>query len=305
MENTLSVLFDHDRTYISAVKPTPVGIALERIDSVAATINVNDVHENAGEALQEFEEILKNISFDIGSATAVFPTSAAAIHQFPASADASPNEIRELLEFEIRQQMPGYKTDDFETTVYPMAAQSDGTEMMIAVSIENALVELAREVFSKAQITLSRVDVSQFAAHTAFLYNYPEHEQTTVMLVSVQKELLEISVLKGGKLAYYNVAALPSSVEIGGVCQREMQNLLAEYVPAIDAVFLFGPALTKTMLDSVQSALAVNVARLNSFRMMRSALDERARQYSARVAHVFPACIGGALPSQLEIVTTA
>src|SRR5688572_25277390 len=109
MENTLSVLFDHDRTYISVVKPTPVGIALEQIDSVAATINIADVHENAGEALQELEEILKNISFNIKTATAVFPTSAAAIHQFPASADASPNEIRELLEFEIRQQMPGYK----------------------------------------------------------------------------------------------------------------------------------------------------------------------------------------------------
>ncbi len=92
-----------------------------------------------------------------------------------------------------------------------------------------------------------------------------------------------------------------SGEQIGEVCEREMQNLLAEYVPAIDAIYLFGASLTKQMLESVQQAIPVEVVRLNAFRMMRSGLDERQSQYAIRMAHVFPACIGVALPLQHEI----
>ncbi|HYF02061.1 MAG TPA: hypothetical protein VEC36_01700, partial [Patescibacteria group bacterium] len=82
--------------------------------------------------------------------------------------------------------------------------------------------------------------------------------------------------------------------------EREMQKLLAEYVPFIDAAFLFGSGLTKPMLEAAQSVIPVQVERLNSFRMMKPELDDRARQYASRVAHIFPACVGGGLPPMQE-----
>jgi hypothetical protein len=205
-------------------------------------------------------------------------------------------ELQELLKLEIRQQLPGYTLEDFHTEAFPMAARLDGTEMMLAISIEKNFVMLAEQVLGELQLPLVRTGVSQMAAHSALMYNYPEHARNTVMVLGVQDQYMDVSVVRQGKLAYYNLVSLPSKQDIGQVCEREMQKLLAQYVPFIDAAFLFGAGLAKPALEAAQQAIPVQVERLNTFRMMKSTLDERERQYSSRVAHIFPACIGGALP---------
>lgn len=300
MENTISVFFGNDRTYISAVKPTQNGIALEFLDSTSAPLNFTEDDEAFRNTTHELQQLLKNESASGSKISVVFPISGVFVHQFPAMNDVLPEELRKLVEFEIRQQLPDYAFSDFKTTVYPMAAQPDGTEMMLAVSIEKKNITRAEEIFKELDIPIERIDASQLAAHSALAYNYPEHNSDTIMLIDVQEQFIDISVVKEGKLAYCNSAPMLAKEQIGEICEREMQNLLAEYVPSVDAIFLFGSGLTKQMLSIVQQQIPIDVERLNSFRMMRSELGERERQYATRAAHIFPACIGGALPSFQE-----
>ena len=68
----------------------------------------------------------------------------------------------------------------------------------------------------------------------------------------------------------------------------------------IDLAALFGIGLNYDVLTQVKgelSGLTNDVIRLNSFRMFSTDLDMRVKEYCARVAHIYPPCIGGCLPS--------
>ncbi|HYF03678.1 MAG TPA: hypothetical protein VEC36_09910, partial [Patescibacteria group bacterium] len=205
MENTLSVFFGNDRSYISILKPTSKGIALTHLDSTSLALGFMDIDDDFRSASRELGELLKETAPMASKIHAVFSIENAFVHQFPASSGASKEELEELLKFEIRQQMPEYTLEDFHTEAFPMAPRLDGTEMMLAISIERNFILLAEQIFGELPIPLARTDVSQLAAHSAIVYNYPEHANGTVMVLGVQENYIDVSVVRQGRLAYYNL----------------------------------------------------------------------------------------------------
>jgi hypothetical protein len=152
-------------------------------------------------------------------------------------------------------------------------------------------------VLGVAGIPLERIIISQFAAHAALLYNYPEHTGNTVALFTVQESFIDFSVLKKGKLVFYNLVSLPNHGELGAVCNAEIENMLAgQYVSYIDEAFLLGPGLTQATFTAAISEISVPARRLNAFRMLTTNLSQRDRDYCVRTAHLYPPCIGAALP---------
>ena len=84
---------------------------------------------------------------------------------------------------------------------------------------------------------------------------------------------------------------------------EEIEKLLSEYTPGIDAIFLYGLSLTKEILIDVQESLGLIVPvikRLNAFRMFSTSLTDREKEYCSRTAHIFPACIGAIMPNFQE-----
>lgn len=294
METTLSVFFGTDRTYVGMIGQGEKGVELHYVNTVPSVLKGENDYLDV---LMELEAFLPPIAAEAKRLQMCIPAENVFVHQFPAVARNNVDQLKALLQFEIKQAYPLHTFDDFSTTVYPLVPRLDGKEMMIAVMIDKKYLMACEFVLGVAAIPLDRTGISQFAAHGALLYNYPEHAENTVALFTVQESFMDVSILKKGKLAYYNLISLPRHEDLGAVCNAEIEKLLAgQYVSFIDEAFMLGSGLTQADLAAASKVLSIPVRRFNTFRMMTTKLSQRDREYCARTAHLYPPCIGAALP---------
>lgn len=294
MESTLSVFFGTDRTYVGLLEQGKKGAEITYVNSVPSTVkDENDYLD----VLMELEAFLPPIAAGAKRLRMCIPAENALIHQFPAVSRANTEQIKSLLQLEIKQAYPLMTLDDFSTTAYPLAPAVGGREMMIAIMLNKKYLMACEFVLGVTALQLERTVVSQFAAHASLLYNYPEYRENTTTIFSVQESFIDVSVLKKGRLAYYNLIPLQRNANLGNVCNEEIEKILgSKIVPFVDDAFLLGPGLTKSGLESAVKVLSIPIRRLNAFRMMTAGLSEREREYCIRTAHLYSPCIGAALP---------
>lgn len=294
MDSTLSVYFGADRTYVGIMGTGEKGAELTYVNTTPSVIKSENDYLDV---LMELEVFLPPVAAGVGRLNMCVPAENVFVHQFPAVEKNNREQLKSLLQFEIKQAYPLHTLDDFSTTVYPLAPRLDGREMMLAVMMDKKYLMACEFVLGVAALPLENTSISQFAAHAALLFNYPEHAGNTVVLFTVQESFVDVSVLKKGRLAYYNLVNLPKGGDLGAVCNAETDKILAgKVVSFIDEAFLLGPALTKDAFTAACGALTVPARRMNAFRKMTTQLGQRERDYCARTAHLFPPCIGAALP---------
>jgi hypothetical protein len=175
--------------------------------------------------------------------------------------------------------------------------------MMMGIIIPAFDYNACAKILKPVTKYIDKIEVSQFNAHSAFLYNYPEKAKNTVVLVGIQSNFVDISLVKNGKPVYYNLARLDSPDQIGELCENEFNKLTEEYVDVIHNSMFFGSALTKDMLIQtweISMMLGIESEKLNAFRMTTTQLDERRREYCSRVSHIFAPCVGACVPAYHE-----
>ncbi len=294
MESILSVYFGTDRTYIGLLGQGKKGAELLYVNSVPSTVkDENDYLD----VLMELEAFLPAIASEAKHLQMCVPAENVFVHQFPAVARANTEQIKSLLQFELKQAYPGHTLDDFTTVIYPLAQTADGRTMMVAVLIDKKYLMACEFVLGVTALPLERTSVSQFAIHSALLYNYPDCKDKSVVIFTVQDAFIDVSILKKGQLAYYNLISLPNRKDLGEVCNAEIEKILGNNIASfIDEAFLLGPGLTKASFSAAENVISLPVRRLNAFRMMTAGVSDREREYCARTAHLYPPCIGSALP---------
>lgn len=298
MEPVISVFLDSERTYIALLEPDSKGYSLAYINSTEKPIDFTELGATgASAAVEELHSVFMEIA---GAATKVsisLPMESVFAHQFPAPEDMSEKNVRELVQFEISQHFPQQIADAFTSVVYTLHPRLDGVRMMLAVIVDNTMMEQARELVAPLMADADRIEFAQLAAHNAYRYNYPDEKGTSFMIVGVQKKYLDVSVVHKGELAYYHLVPFSNKEKVGELCEAELQKILDEYVPFVDGVFFFGSQLTHSVVEAAATVLSIPARRLNAFRMITTTLGERERAYCTRVAHVFPPCIGGVVPA--------
>lgn len=293
MQSTLTIHIGNDRTYITAFEPTTKGLELMYINSIPERIGMDG---EITELKQGLQAILPDIGGKFEKLRLCFPDENIFVHQFPAVKTGNIEEVKQLLGLEIRQAYPQHSLEDYRSIVLPLLPKLDGKEMMIAMMIDQHQVHIGYVLSEILGLPCERMVVSQFSSHAALLYNYPEQIENTVILFGVHDRFADVSVLKKGSLAYYGLVPFNSKEEVGFAFEKEIEKLLASYIPFADSAFLYGPGLTGSMLSSLSSTLPLPTQRLNSFRMMTTNLSEREREYCIRTAHLYPPNVGAALP---------
>lgn len=298
MEPVISVFLDSERTYIALLEPDAKGYSLAYINSTEKPIDFTELENGeASAAVDELHGVFMEIAGAASKISVTLPMESVFAHQFPAPEDMSEENVRELVQFEINQHFPQQVADAFTSVVYPLHPRLDGVRMMLAIIVDNAMLNQARELMSPLMADADRIEFAQLAAHNACRYNYPDDEGTSFMIVGVQKKYLDVSVIHKGELAYYHLVPFADKGQVGELCEEELQKVLDEYVPFVDGVFFFGSQLTNSVVEMASAVLSVPVRRLNAFRMITTTLGERERSYCIRVAHVFPPCIGSVVPA--------
>lgn len=299
MERTLSVYFNVDRTYLAVLAYHSDGATLELVDSTENAIDPGyPEKESTKKGIEELNGIISNLPRDIDRLSVTLPAESVLVTQFPGKSSMEPDKIRKLANLEVRQNFPTFNFEDFYINVIPL--NNENGNMMLGVIIANEYIRTCKNILSGLEMPINKIEISQLNAHSAFLYNYPEKHDATVALLGIEEQFIDISVIRENQPAYYNLLSLSDPGGISELLENEFNKIIPDVVDSIQGAYFFGTALDKDILLASWETcmmLGMEAVRLNAFRMMSTDLDKRTREYCSRTLHIFPPCIGGALPT--------
>lgn len=307
MKKVLSIFFNIDRAYLTGLTIDESGVSLDYINSTIHHVDLENIKtDESRNGVAELSKFFFEMDFYPDEVSITLPSESVLVTKFPGKIDMSDEEIRELLNLEIRQMYPNCDQNDFTTLVVPMLPEKSKLHQMVAVIVPKEDFQVIDDLMQIVNKPVVKFDITQLNAHTCFLFNYPEMAEKTVLLVSVQGQFMDISVVKEGQPIYYNLVSLPDYNKTGELLELEYEKIVPEFTAAIDACYFFGAGLTKPvsmMLWETASLLGIFEAkRLNAFRMLKNNLTKREKEYCSRTLHIFPACIGAGLPSQHKVI---
>ncbi len=299
MSKTVSVFFNVDRAYVTMVDKTENGLELLYLNSTQSRIDLeNPTNDDSVLGIQELKLFFSELK-DFDRVTVTLPAENVLVTKFPGNDEMTPSQIRRLVDFELKQNYPQFNYDDFTVSVTTLSPKLDNTQMMLAVIIPNQIYLAASDIVATLGKPVDSIEISQLNAHTAFMYNYPEHADKNAVLLSIQNQFIDVSLSKNGQPAYYSLVSYSDVNQIPEIVEREFEKIKAESCDTINYAFYFGAALTKDvamMCWETAMLCGFEGMRLNAFRMMKTNLGKREREYCSRTLQLYPPCIGGALP---------
>lgn len=305
MKSALSVFFNIDRTYMAIITPEDNSLSLDYVEATRNQIDLENIFDIDGdEGVAELRSFIDKIRHKINRVSITIPAESVFVAQFPGQKGMTEEQLNKLVNLEIKQAYPQYNTDEFVSNVIPLEKRTTGQEMMLASIMQKDIIDTCKEIF-KDYLPITNIEISQLNAHTAFVYNYPESLDKNIMILGVQDQFIDVSIIKKSQPAYYNLISFSDSDKdkIGTFIEEEYKKLLKDVIDKIDGIYFFGTGLTKDIYFSaweMASVLGVETGRLNAFRMVKANVDERTKNYCKIMQHVFPPCIGAVIPAYHE-----
>jgi hypothetical protein len=300
MDTTLSVFFNLDRTYVLIVDRTEKGLILKYVNSTNNPVDLEmPESEHSLKGMEEIKEIIGEHKDSFSRVAVTLPAEYTFISQFPAKNALDKEQIKKLVNLELNQVFPESNMKHFSVNAYPFEKDKQGNFRMMAVIISKKVLESTKQMFEPFGMDIDNMEIAQLNAHSAFLYNYPETATDPVVFVNVQDKFLDISLIKDKKPCYYNLASYDSKESIGEVFENEYNKMIENNVEMIKSAFFFGSALTKDvnmMCWETGMMLGIETKRLNPFRMVRSQISDREKEYCARIFHLYPGPVGACIP---------
>jgi len=305
MKSAISVFFNIDRTYLAILTPSENSLSLDYVDATRSHIDLENVFDVDGDkGIIELREFIEKVRHKINRVSVTIPAESVFVSQFPGQKGMTEEQLSKLVSLEIKQAFPQYNTDEFVSNIIPLEKRMNGQEMMLASIMQKDIIDTCKEIF-KDYLPITNIEISQLNAHTAFLYNYPESLEKNIIILGVQDQFIDLSLLKNSKPAYYNLLSFSDSDKnkFGEIIENEYNKLLNDFINRIDGIYFFGAGLNKDLYFSgweMASVLGLETGRLNAFRMVKANIEDRAKDYCKIMQHVFPPCVGAAIPSYHE-----
>ncbi|MBI5326149.1 MAG: hypothetical protein HZB41_12910 [Ignavibacteriae bacterium] len=295
----LSLFFSADRNYIAVVEESKKGLKLIHVNSTENGIDLFSAKDELlNKGIDEFQNLLKSLPEKIEQLVITLPAEHVLVSKFPGNENIAMNDLRKLVDLEIKQNFPQFNYNDFTSSVIPLLPGIDKKQMLMGIIIPKEIYAVCKRLLEPINLPIKNVEISQLNTHSAFIYNYPESSDKSVAFFGIKKRFIDISVIKGKKPLYYNLVSYKDDETICDICHSEFTRIVSEYVEKLDLVYFFGYSLTKEILDKAKQELSTSVeyiGRLNAFRMMTAGISERERYYCSRTAHIYPPCIGACI----------
>lgn len=299
-EKTLSIFLNTDRIYLTGVRIDNNRAMLDYIESTNHHIDLENIDSDESKnGLKELESILSGLDFKPDRLTITLPAESIFITKFPAKSTYSKDQLRQLINLELRQAYPEFSYDNFKVMVTPLYAPKTKQESMIAMIILKSDVEFLSNYFAKFGLKINNFEISQLASYSTFMFNYPEMRDKTVMIIGYQGQFLDFTVHKNGQTLYYNINSISDVNQIGEATEKEYAKIQETTVDEVDAVYFYGSSLTRNITLSLwETGMVLGIMeakRLNAFRMMGATLDKRHLEYCSRTFQIYPPCVGSGL----------
>ncbi len=235
------------------------------------------------------------------------PELATLVHTFPLEElPQNPEQLTAVLDFELEQFLSDYDRHHYTTFALPLAAPNASHIRAIAMTYPRSELETLRTACAP-EIPTELIVPDLFTVAALWRYNYPEFVDRCVLALHLAPPYLDMLVLHHGKPAVLRTARLSgeSLPELVASCLEGIDALRQE--GEVEAVFAFGVAARREVLEALSEALARNSGsqlecrRLNAFRFWLPPQEQRVREYAIRTAHLFWGCSAACLPVEHEL----
>ncbi|MFM2133342.1 MAG: hypothetical protein RL156_623 [Bacteroidota bacterium] len=303
MEATLSVVF-HENTALCAVfEPQRKGWQLADIAEFSGTLDVLSSAFTETSVGLQLEKYIRSVAPKIKDVRVVLPASAVVSLFIPYVPASSLDNILGLLELEILQNAPETSINSYRASFFPMRSLSDNGSLLLAVLNRKLAENNIREMLARVGVLDCEFVVRHLAAHSAYLYSYPDRATETTILVNMDHSLCDISVLQKKSTLMFKTIPYGKDSTACDVIVDECERNLLRRVETPPAVIVYGDALTPGHLAELERRLGTlvqSVQRLNAFRMCTTVLDEQHRSFASRMAHRFAANVGSIMQRRPE-----
>jgi len=211
-----------------------------------------------------------------------------------------------LIGIELKRTFPSLDISHFQIQVFQLRENKTKVNKQIAIVYQNNDLRVFEQYFSKYEKEINFPYVSQVAAANCFMYNYPELKDKNAAVVGIQNNYIDFCVISQGNLAYFGLESYSSTEQIPIALEAQIEKVTKEIVDNLaGGVYFYGRDINQQTFISVwETAMIFGIEgkRLGTFRMMKTDLDERDKEYTFKTAHYYAPCIGASIPLYFDSI---
>jgi hypothetical protein len=296
---TLSLSFDTGRTYVALTRFNDNIPELLFINSTEHPLDFSDDNNQSNQpGKDEIIKLLTQIEQKPDEIQVALTNEHFVLTKIPYKVGISGEEIKELISYEIENNYDSENVFDLNCILTPFFDNHRESDYIFLTMFRKKLSEHVNELLSDTG-QVKKITTRQFAALNSFVFNYPELNKANTILFGLNQNDIEIAYFVGGKpeSAYFKLTADENTLDI---VNTEYNRIKTKTGKDDFTIFAYGERLTAQFLEDFSLIANAKVHRLNAFRNYTTNLDDRAKKYCSRTAHIYPACLGAALPDFAE-----
>ncbi len=268
------------------------GKTLTAAGSFDSEINFNspEVFSDTGSAARE-KTFVKEVSAfmkRVAAGAHIFSfglnTRMAMLQQIPIEASLTDEEFSVHLEWELKNYFPEANPTHYVTQPYALVDDNGqpGSNAMI-ISVKKSFVNFLNNVCGELHGSLHIIDIDQFCAEGAIVYNYPHIATKRTAVVGVDEDSMDAGLLVNGK--NHDVRTIR--------WDGKNINAIDKYAREVGAevIYLHGRIVTQNLVDRLKNISPLDVEMTDPFRKVAlptsiKGVDEikaRRQEYTAAV----------------------
>lgn len=270
MKNTERYLaFIIESRHITAVEiaHSPKGKTLTAAGSFDSEIDFDspEVYSETGSStreklfVKEIQSFIKRIAGGAHFFSFGLNTRMAMLQQIPVEASLTDEEFNVHLKWELQNYFPEGTPETYVIQPYALVGNDGiaGSDAMI-ISLKKSFVNFLNNVCQEMHGSLHILDIDQFCAEGAILYNYPHLNQKRTAVIGVDEETLDAGLLVNGK---------NSNIKTIRWNRRDL-SLIGNYAreQGAEVIYLHGRIVNQKLVDQLKEISPIDVELADPFR---------------------------------------
>ncbi len=186
-------------------------------------------------------------------------TRMAMLQQIPVEATLSDDEFNLHLNWELKNYFPDATPEQYVVQPYALVGDDGtaGSNAMI-ISVKKSFVNFLNNVCSELHGSMHILDIDQFCAEGALLYNYPHLAQKRTAVIGVDEETLDAGLLVNGK---------NSDIRTMKWNRRDLTTI-GTYARdrGAEVIYMHGRMVSQKLVDAVKEISPIDVELADPFR---------------------------------------
>lgn len=233
--------------------------------------------------VREIQTFMKRIAAGAHFFSFGLNTRMAMLQQIPVEASLSDDEFALHLNWELQNYYPNAQPEQYVVQPYALVGDDGlaGNNAMV-ISVKKSFVNFLNNVCHELHGSMHILDIDQFCAEGALLYNYPHLTGKRTAVIGVDEETLDAGLLVNGKNA--DIRTMRWTRDLGVIDKYAREK-------GAEIIYCHGRLVTQRLVDQLKNISPIDVELVDPFRKVAlpstiKGVDEikmRRQEYTAAV----------------------